>query len=202
LIDEISAAGGTGIGIQADVSTPEGCEKVVYQLKEYTESLDVLVNVAGGLVTRAKTGHFTWSEMTKVFELNMFSVFYLCSLTVEMLKKSGNSVVINFTSASMRSGTVGVPLYASAKGAVDVYSRSLSRELAPTVRVISICPGVVETPFYANTTTKQALETWAEANPLKRSGTPDEIAHAVMFCIENTFLNGVSIDVNGGNLGV
>jgi len=201
LAAEVKAAGGTGIPVSADISTPQGCLMAIERVKDSTDKLDVLVNAAGGIVTRANTGSFVWDDIEKVFALNTFSVFFLCSLTVDMLKKSNRGVVINFASAAVYSGSAGAPLYASAKGAVDVYTRSLARELAPDVRVVTIAPGVVETPFHS-VTTREMLDTWAAANPLKRNGKPEEIAQAVEFCINNSFLNGVSIDLNGGMRGV
>ena len=85
---------------------------------------------------------------------------------------------------------------------MDVFTKGLSRELAPHIRVNSIAPGVVETPFHEGITTAQTMENWRADNPMKRNGQALEIAHAIRFCIENTFLNGARIEVDGGKKGV
>lgn len=198
----IEAKGGQAVSIFADIATPEGCQFVFDQVVSRTDQLDVLVNAAGAIVRRAQIGSLTWQDMQDIFSTNTFSAMYLTSLFTEMLRKSGQACVINFSSAATYSGSAGAPLYASAKGAIEVFTRCLTQALAPAVRAVTIAPGVVETPFHAGVTAPEVLQKWAETNPLGRNGTPQEIAQAVKFCVENTFLNGAMLDVNGGKRGV
>ncbi len=202
LADELIKIGANAICIKADISTEQGCKAVSELVRKHTEVLDVLVNAAGGIVKRVKTGEFNWQDFQDVFNLNAFAVFYMCSLCIDLLKASKNAVIVNFTSASIYTGTAGAPLYASAKGAIDVYTRSLARELAPHVRVMTVAPGVVETPFHNGLTSSEMLKSWSDANPLKRNATVKDVAHAVEFCVNNQFMNGMIIDINGGMKGV
>ncbi len=199
---EIESAGGICHMVQADISSESGCEHCMQEVLKISESLDALVNCAGGLINRQKTPELTWQGMQEVFSLNVFGLMKLTSLAVPMLLKGENPSITNFTSGAIISGSMGAPLYASAKGAVDVFTKGISKELAPNIRVNSICPGVVITPFHDGRTTPEMIENWAQSNPMQKNGTPKEIALALRFCIENTFLNGSSIEVDGGKKGV
>jgi len=199
---EIRALGGECVLIYADISTVEGCRRVFEEISYCTNTLDVLINCAGGLVSRVKTPQITWADMLAVFSLNVFSAMQLTSLMIPLLEKADSPCIVNITSGAILSGSSGAPLYASAKGALDVFTKSISRDIAPRIRANSIAPGIVETPFHDGITNEQTLKAWSIENPLRRNGEPKEIAHAVRFCIENTFLNGTRIEVDGGKKGI
>ncbi|MFC1236436.1 SDR family NAD(P)-dependent oxidoreductase [Vibrio sp. F74] len=184
--------------IKADLRTEEGCNELFAKVADMTDKLDALVNNAGGMITREKIENFNWKTMESIFRLNTFSLFQVTSLAVPLLKKSEAPCIVNLTSIATRHGGPGTTLYAAAKGAVDTFTRGAARELAPKIRVNSVSPGVIETPFHEKMSTKQQVLDWRENNPLKRNGTADDVASAIRFCIENTFVNGESIDVNGG----
>lgn len=199
---EIAKMGGRCYTIKADISSDKGCEECIAKVKEQSNSLDALVNCAGGLINRLKTPELTWQGMQDVFALNVFGLMKITSLSIPLLRNGTNASVINFTSGAIISGSTGAPLYASAKGAVDVFTKGLSKELAPQIRVNSVAPGVVITPFHDGRTTSDTIEGWAKSNPMKKNGTPKDIANAVRFCIENKFLNGSSIEIDGGKKGL
>lgn len=163
-----------------------------------TNKLDALVNNAGGMLAREDIENFNWNTMESIFRLNTFSLFQVTSLAVPLLKKSEAPCIVNLASVATRTGGPSTTLYAAAKGAVDTFTRGAARELAPNIRVNSVSPGIIETPFHEKMSTKQQVLDWRENNPLKRNGTADDVASAIRFCIENTFVNGESIDVNGG----
>lgn len=184
--------------IKANLSTEEGCNKLFEQVTSMTDTLDVLINNAGGMVARESIENFNWQTMESIFKLNTFGLFLVTSLAIPLLNKSKAPCIVNLTSIASRHGGPNTTLYAAAKGAVDTFTKGAARELAPKIRVNSVSPGVIETPFHEKMSTKQQVLDWRENNPLKRNGTAYDVALAIKFCIENSFVNGESIDVNGG----
>jgi 3-oxoacyl-[acyl-carrier protein] reductase len=86
----------------------------------------------------------------------------------------------------------------AAKGAVDVFTRGLAKELAPAIRVNAVAPGFIRTPFHDKVSTPQIMETSRQNTPLKRLGQAEQIAEAIRFLVESDFITGETIDVNGG----
>lgn len=198
LAAETNAAGATTHLLQSDITSEIACIDLFRQIGALTESLDVLINNAGGLVRRQAVDALEWNLMEEIYALNVFSVMKVTSLAVPLLRKGTDPSIINMTSVASRHGGAGATIYASAKGAVDSLTRGWAKELAPAIRVNSISPGVIDTPFHEKASTPQQMEAWAQANPLGRNGHPAHIASAIKLLIENDFINGESIDINGG----
>jgi 3-oxoacyl-[acyl-carrier protein] reductase len=196
---EVEKLGGKAYLLQADITKEENCIKLVEELKKHTDYLDVLVNNAGGLVERQAADALQWDLMEKIFALNTFSAMKIASLCIPLLRKSTTDPnIINLSSIVVRHGGPSAVLYAASKGAIDVFTRGLSRELAPTIRANSVAPGVIDTPFHEKVSTPELMKNWAANNPLKHNGEPRNIALAIKMLSENDFINGESIDVNGG----
>lgn len=184
--------------LQADITSEQACVDMVKALSAHTDKLDVLVNNAGGMVRRQAADKLEWQTMEDIFALNVFSLCKISSLCIPLLRKGSDPNIVNVSSIVIRHGGPGATLYGAAKGAVDVFTRGLSRELAPEIRVNAVCPGVIDTPFHKKVSTPQQMEAWAANNPLKRNGNPIHIAKAIQLLIEDDFISGETIDVNGG----
>ena len=195
---EVESKGGSVVLVQADLSTDEGCEKLAEEVKKRTDALDVLVNNAGGLLYRHSFEDTTWKIMDETFRLNVFSVMRVTALLLPLLKKREEANIVNITSVAGRNGSPTAVTYASAKGALDTYTRGLAKGLAPNIRVNSVAPGVILTPFHDKSTPKEQFEKFMNAIPLEKAGEPEEIARAIRFILETPFLTGESIDINGG----
>jgi 3-oxoacyl-[acyl-carrier protein] reductase len=122
----------------------------------------------------------------------------ISGLCIPLLEKADNPAIINISSIAARHGAASATPYGAAKGAVDSFTRCLAQEVAPEIRVNAIAPGVIETPFHEKVSTPEKMKEWAEKTPLQKNGKPDDIAHAVQFLIENQFVTGETIDINGG----
>lgn len=184
--------------LQADITTEPACAALVEELSAKTSRLDVLINNAGGMIRRQAADALQWDTMEQIFALNVFSLAKITSLCIPLLRQGTDPNIVNISSIVIRHGGAGATLYGAAKGAVDVFTRGLSRELAPHIRANAVCPGVIDTPFHQKVSTPQQMEAWAKGNPLGRNGNPIHIAKAIALCVENDFLNGETIDVNGG----
>ncbi len=195
---DVEKAGGKAHLIQADLTTSEGCEKIVNEVKAKTDRLDVLVNNAGGLIRRQPVSELDWDFMIETFALNTFSAMKMTMLCVPLLKKGTDPVVVNMSSIAARHGAPSATIYGASKGAIDSFTRGAAKELAPEIRVNAVAPGVIETPFHEKVSTPERMEAFKENTPLKRNGVANHIATAVKFLVDNDFTTGETLDINGG----
>jgi 3-oxoacyl-[acyl-carrier protein] reductase len=134
----------------------------------------------------------------QTFALNVFSTMLVSRLAIPLLEKGSNPSIVNLTSIAVRTGAPSATAYGAAKGAVDVYTRGLARELAPAIRVNAVAPGFIRTPFHEKVSTPELMESTRQNTPLKRLGEAAQIAEAIRFLIQSEFITGETIDVNGG----
>ena len=184
--------------IQADLSTERGCRDLVGAVAAETDTLDVLVNNAGGLIKRQGVREYEWRLMEEIFALNTYSAMMVTTLCVPLLEKGNDPCIVNLTSVAMRHGAPTATIYGASKAALDSFTRGIAKELAPVIRVNAVAPGVIVTPFHEKVSTPEQLEAWKELNPLKKHGHAGHIAETIRFLIENDFVNGETIDINGG----
>lgn len=138
----------------------------------------------------------------QVIKLNLNTTFLLTKAVVPSMTNGGS--IINFASQAGRDGgDPGASAYATAKGAVMTFTRSLAKELGPkNIRVNALCQGIIGTTFHDTFTKDEVRKNVAAGTPLRREGSPAEMADTVAFLAsdEASFLTGVNMDVNGGLL--
>ena len=195
---DVREKGGQADLVQADLSKEDGCRALVQAVSENTDKLDVLVNNAGGLIKRQGVREYEWRLMEDIFALNTFSAMMVTSLCLPLLDKGEDPCIINISSVAMRHGAPTATIYGASKSALDSFTRGIAKELAPGIRVNAVAPGVIITPFHDNVSTPEQIEAWREGNPLKKNGDPAHIAKAIEFIINNDFINGETLDINGG----
>jgi 3-oxoacyl-[acyl-carrier protein] reductase len=136
----------------------------------------------------------------KVMNLNLKSA-YLMTRAVAPLMPEG-SAIINFSSQAGRDGGgPGAAIYATSKGALMTFTRSMAKELGPKgVRVNSLCPGMIATSFHDIFTKPEVRTAVAGNTPLRRQGRPEEVAETVLFLASDdaAFVTGANLDINGG----
>lgn len=194
----VGDAGGTAHAVQADLSAEDGCRKVADFAADTCGKLDVLVNNAGGLIRRQAARDFELQLIQDVFALNTFSTMMMSSFCIPLLEKGENACIVNLTSIVVRHGAPTATIYGASKGAVDVFTRGLAKELAPNIRVNAVAPGVIVTPFHDDVTPPERMEHFRDAAPLGRNGEAEEIATAIGFLIDSLFTTGETLDINGG----
>lgn len=200
-VAEIEAAGGTAILVQADVTKPEEVSRLVAEtVAAFGQRVDVLVNVAGGMVARKTLADMDEAFFDQVMELNLKSAFLVTKAVLPHLGEG--SAIVNLSSLAGRDGGgPGASIYATAKGALMTFTRSLAKELGPQgIRVNALCPGLIGTSFHDIFSKPEGRKAVAGNTPLRREGHPDEVASAVVFLASNdaSFLTGVNLDINGG----
>ena len=197
----IEAAGGTAIAVKGDMTKRADVEQLVAAAAEaYGDSIDILVNVVGGLVARKPLAEMDEAFLEGVMRLNVTSAF-LTSQAVVPHMGEGSSIV-NFASQAGRDGGgPGAAAYATAKGAVMTLTRALAKELGPAnIRVNCVCPGMISTTFHDTFTKDEVRANVAAGTPLRREGQASEVADLVCFLAssESSFITGASLDINGG----
>ena len=197
----IQARGGNAILLPADLTDEEEALGVVDRLIEETSRLDILINNAGSPVRMSAIEHCPTDLWRRVFDLNVTSAFLVIRQAIPHLRASGHGNIINNLTLSIQTGGSGVGgPYAAAKGALQVLTRTLARELGPAIRVNAIMPGVIETRHHEVFSTPEKLSEYRKQTPLGRNGTAEEVAQAVLFLAGDgaAFINGAIIDINGG----
>ena len=200
---EVKAQGGEAILVQGDMTLEADVTKLVAaSVEAFGSKIDILVNVAGGIVARKTLDEMDLDFFESVMSLNMNSTF-LTTKAVVPLMESGAAIVNLASQAGRDGGGPGASAYAASKGAVMTFTRAMAKELGPrNIRVNSLCPGMISTLFH-DTFTKDAVRTnVAASTPLKREGAPTEVADVVAYLASNeaSFLTGINMDVNGGLL--
>lgn len=200
-LEMIKSEGGEAIIVYGDMTKAADANILAAKAREaFGDEIHVLVNVAGGLVGRKKLVEMEEEFWDFLMDLNLKSVF-LVSRAIVPFMPAGSSIV-NFSSLAARDGGgPGASAYATAKGAVMTYTRSLAKELGPQgIRVNALAPGVISTTFHDIHSTPQIRANICNATALRREGTAQEVADLVTYLAsdESSFLSGTNIDINGG----
>lgn len=197
----IKEAGGEGFLIKADVTKPEEIENMVKKtLEKYGNKIDILVNVAGGLIARKTTAEMDVEFWNQVMSLNLTSVFVTVKNVIPHMP--AGSAIVNLSSLAGRDGGgPGSSAYATSKGALMTYTRALAKEFGPIgIRVNAVTPGMIDTTFHDTFTKSEVRQKVAGSTPLRREGKASEVADLVVYLTteESSFLTGTNVDINGG----
>jgi meso-butanediol dehydrogenase / (S,S)-butanediol dehydrogenase / diacetyl reductase len=161
--------------------------------------VDILINNAG-ISIRHRFLDLSPAEWSQVLAVNLTGVFNVAQQAAKRMVKAGGGVIINMGSTN---GIVGHPMYAdynASKAGVIELTKSMALELAPTVRVIAVCPGYVLTPMQEAEYTPAMLEAVDRKIPLGRHARPEEIAALFAFLAsdEAPYITGQAIVIDGG----
>lgn len=200
---EITSAGGEAVLYQGDMTSQADVDGLIVKTQEaFGSGIDILVNVAGGMVARKTIEEMDLEFFNKVIQLNLNSTFLVTKAVVPHMSEGG--AIVNFASQAGRDGGgPGACAYATSKGAVMTFTRSMAKELGPRgIRVNSLCCGMISTLFHDTFSNPEGRKAVAGNTPLRREGAPDEVAATVSFLAssEAAFVTGINMDVNGGLL--
>lgn len=200
-LDAVEKGGGTGMLVQADLLDENAAEGIVDAVCEKGGRLDILVNNAGSPVKRSRIEECPVSLWKEVIDTNLTSAFVVTRRAIPHLRESGYGAIVNTLSLSVQTGGAnGAGAYAAAKGGLQVFTRTLARELAPEVRTNAVMPGVIETPHHEQFTKPERMREYAAETPLARNGKPEEVAEVIAFLASEAaaFVNGALVDICGG----
>jgi 3-oxoacyl-[acyl-carrier protein] reductase len=200
-IQFIKKEGGEAIAVYGDMTKSADVKAVVdVCTAAYGDVIDILVNVAGGLLGRKPLAELDEEFWDAVMNVNLKSVYLVTKEVVPHMTNGG--AIINFSSQAARDGGgAGASAYATAKGGVLTFTRAMAKELGPKgIRVNCISPGMIDTTFHNTFTKPEVRANVAQATPLKREGKAEEVGDLVLYLAGNasSFINGASIEINGG----
>ncbi|CUH42372.1 SDR family NAD(P)-dependent oxidoreductase [Ruegeria atlantica] len=199
-VAEIKKIGGQAFAMQGDLNKPEEVDALIAKTVDTYGSLDILVNNAGGLIARKKITEMSLEHWQAVMDLNLTSTFLMVKAALLHMK---SGAIVNIASQAGRDGGgPGASAYATSKGGVMTFTRSLARELGPDIRVNAICPGMIDTDFHNIHTPDAGRRGLEAAAPLKRQGQSQDVANLVTFLAseDSAYLTGTNVDINGGML--
>ena len=200
----IADAGGQSSALHVDVTDEQAVTRAIAAVVSEFGGLDVLINCAGGYGRLATVEDMPVEELDLTVALNLRSVFLVSRAAIPHLKRSKAGRIINVSSISGRQVTVASsPAYGSAKAAVIQLTRFLAQQLGPAgVTANAIAPITTLTPRVAALRTEAEIERIASLVPLKRLAEPEDHAQAMLFLASDAaaYINGVTLDVNGGRI--
>ena len=204
--DEVVAACGTdALSIQADVSVEADVVRIFETVDSSMPALGALVNNAGIVTPQHRVDELDGAALARTFAVNAIGPFLCAREAIKrMSTRHGGTggTIVNVSTSAVRHGSAGEYVdYAASKGAVDVMTMGLAREVGDEgIRVNAVRPGLVLTDIHASGGRPNRPAEIAPQVPMKRAGTPEEIAAAIAWLCsdEASYVTGAVLDVSGG----
>ncbi|MFC2097553.1 SDR family oxidoreductase [Bacteroidota bacterium] len=201
LISSVNKKGYKVNGFVADVSTREGCMRLVEKLNSELEKLDILVHNVGTNI-RKKIHEFTEEEYNLLFDTNLHSSVTLSKELFPLLKKSEQANIVNVSSVAglthIKTGVV----YGMTKAAMNQFTKNLAAEWAQyNIRVNAVAPWYIQTPLVEKLLdNEEYYSSVMDRTPMKKVGKPEDVASTVAFlCMPaSAYITGECINVDGG----
>jgi NAD(P)-dependent dehydrogenase (short-subunit alcohol dehydrogenase family) len=171
-----------------------------YDFSFLPESLDGIVYCPGAINLKP-FARINPDDFLKDYQLQVLGAIRVIQQVLPNLKKSGNASIVLFSTVAVQTGFNFHSIVSSSKGAIEGLTRSLAAELAPAIRINAIAPSITETPLAAGLlNTPEKKEGNAQRHPLKKIGTPDDIASMACFLLSNqsAWITGQIMHVDGG----
>lgn len=199
---EVEGLGRKALAIQVDVSQRDDVQRLVSEVVSAFGTISILVNNAG-IIRRGTFLEHSPEDWDRVLSVNLGGTFNCTQEVVPLMIKQGGGKIINISSVVGKMGDLAsAPSYGTSKGAINTFTKSLARELAPYgINVNAVAPHAIETDMSREWSEEKRRQI-VEAIPMKRLGKPQEVAEAVAFLASDgaNFITGQILDVNGGYL--
>lgn len=206
--DEIKAAGGTALGVPADVANKFQCVKLVEETREAWGRIDILVNNAAVEPVRSVIKMDEW-DFQRCLDVNLKGTFFMSQLCGRVMmdenQERGGGVIVNIGStAGVNMPLAGRAAYCASKAAVVGFAMECAREYAEYgIRVNTVLPGIIDTPLTEPLMADEAvMERWMASIPMKRVGQAEEVAQTVLFLCSgaSSYMTGSTVTVTGGKV--
>jgi NAD(P)-dependent dehydrogenase (short-subunit alcohol dehydrogenase family) len=187
--------------LPGDISKEPNCKKVIGKAIRKFGRIDVLVNNAGIHYEAKSLEDITTRQLTDTFATNFFSYIWITKYALPYMKKG--SAIINSSSVTAYRGSTDLIDYASTKGAIISFTRSLSGNLLPKgIRVNAVAPGPIWTPLIPSSFKGEKVAKHGSDVPMGRAGEPREIAPSYLFlaCDDSSYISGQVLHPNGGEI--
>lgn len=182
----------------ADCGDPAQAAQCVEDTVALFGSVDVLIHAAGGPVPGGLL-KVTPEEWQAAFNVHVHPIFYMCRKAIPHMQARKEGAIILVSSTAGKLGIITNVAYQVVKGALPQFARALAYEFAAdNIRVNCVMPGVIRTRFHANMTEQQKRNNLENRIPLKREGTSEQVATAILELVKNDYITGESLTVDGG----
>ncbi len=205
VINEIVAKGGEAIAVKADLARETEIVRMFKEVDAKLGKLTALVNNTGILDRQSEVRHTTGERLNRIFAVNAIAPFLCAREAIRRMALSNGGAGGNIVNISSTAVKQGGPFhyvdYAASKGALEVFTLGLAKELAADgIRVNAVRPGMVYTDIHASGGDPDRVDKVKEGIPMQRGGEPVEIARAVLWILseEASYCTGSILDVSGG----
>lgn len=198
---QIQNCGRECIALAGDVGDPEFCEQMVETTLSSFGKLDILVNNAAEQHPQDSIADISLEQLERTFRTNIFSMFHTVKAALPHLQPGAR--IINTSSVTAYRGSGHLLDYATTKGAIVAFTRSLAQQLVPRgIHVNAVAPGPVWTPLIPATFSEEEVAQFGQSVPLGRPGQPDEIAPCYVFLASQdcSYMTGQVLHPNGGEI--
>jgi NAD(P)-dependent dehydrogenase (short-subunit alcohol dehydrogenase family) len=198
----VEALGRRCLLLPGDIGDEEFCRDIVERVVTELGKLDVLVNNAAEQHPRKDVTEISADQLEHTFRTNVFSFFFLAKAAIPELRQT-KGCIINTSSVTAYRGSAELLDYASTKGAIIAFTRSLAQSLAKDgVRVNAVAPGPIWTPLIPSTFPSEKVAEFGTTTPLGRPGEPSEVGPCYVFlaCDDASYMTGQVLHPNGGEI--
>ncbi len=199
---EVIDLGRKALAVEVDVTSSQSVERMVKSGLQYFGRIDILINNAG-ITQKISTMDMKEKDFEKIIDVNLKGTFLCSKAVIKTMteRKYGRIICISSVSGKCGGGVYGGSHYSASKAGVLGFSKALAKEVVEYgITVNSVSPGLVATDIRVGLSIEREREIW-KTIPMKRPGTPEEIAEAVAFLAsdEAAYITGEDIDINGGS---
>ena len=199
LEQELSAGGGTVKGFQSDAASMTDAERLVGEVVEAFGTVDIVINNAG-ITDDTLLMRMTEEQWDRVISVTLKSCFNLPKAVMRTMLKARSGSIVNISSVVGVQGNAGQANYAASKAGILGFTKSVALELGSrNIRCNAIAPGFIETEMTAKLDA-DTVQGWRDAIPLKRGGTPEDVANLCVFLASDmsAYITGQTLNVDGG----
>ena len=199
--EAIKREGRECLTIAGDIGEEQFCRRAVDQAVQRFGRLDVLVNNAAEQHEQESIEGISEQQLVRTFKTNVFGYFFMTKAALPHLKEG--SAIVNTTSVTAYKGSGQLLDYASTRGAIVAFTRSLSQQLADKkIRVNGVAPGPIWTPLIPASFDEERVSQHGGNVPLGRPGQPNEVAtcHLFLACDDSSYMTGQVLHPNGGSV--
>jgi len=196
---DLNGADGAGF-IRGDISDLEFIKRLVKQVMDREGRIDILINIAG-ICPRTPVSEISPEEWDKVMKINLDSTFFLSQAVFNIMINQKSGAIVNLSSIAGKNGgtTVGAH-YSASKAAIECLTKTFAKLGGPYgVRVNGVAPGIIATHMQDTVTPEQA-DHFLRTIPMKRLGSPEEVANIILFLASEkaSYVTGTNINIDGG----
>lgn len=205
VVRQIREKGGKAITVQADVAEESQVLAMFEKVDAKLGRLSALVNNAGVVDQTARVDGMSVARLKRMFDINVIGTMVCAREAVKRMSTrygGAGGAIVNVSSVAARLGAPGQYVdYAAAKGAVDVFTLGLAREVAAEgIRVNAVRPGIIDTDIHASGGLPDRARQMAPQVPMQRAGTAEEVAHSILWLLsaQSSYTTGALLDIGGG----